>query len=132
MAETVYYCVVTFDIHDNASEHSPYASIMVTSILKENKDIPTKFALYPNYPNPFNSTTTIRYDLPKPSRVQLIIFNLLGQNIRTLVDENQQSGRYTIKWNGQDERGLHVSSGIYYVKIRANTFINLQKMVLLQ
>ncbi|RKY83814.1 hypothetical protein DRQ09_09485, partial [candidate division KSB1 bacterium] len=82
------------------------------------RTIPEKFDLFQNYPNPFNSETVIKFQLPEPGRVSLIIYNLLGQKIRTLVDSYKNSGYYSIKWDGKNDTGERVSSGIYFYKIQ--------------
>ncbi|GEM_PF-2749823 len=78
---------------------------------------PTAFQLEQNYPNPFNPSTAISYQLPAVSRVRLEIYNLLGQKVRTLVDQQQPGGRYTVEWNGRDENGSEVSSGVYFYRL---------------
>jgi len=97
----------------------------VTS-LKE-PEIPTKFMLYQNYPNPFNPSTTISYDLPQRSRVKLTIHNLLGQEVATLVNGEQEPGRYSVKF---DASGL--PSGIYFYRLEAGNFIEQKKMILIK
>ncbi|MFQ5606155.1 MAG: FlgD immunoglobulin-like domain containing protein [bacterium] len=86
--------------------------------------LPEKFTLFQNYPNPFNPTTEIRYALPDNSQVTLSIFNLVGQKVRTLVDETQSPGYYSIFWDGKDEFAKDVASGIYVYRIIVvpNTF----------
>jgi hypothetical protein len=97
----------------------------VTSV--ENKEIPTKFALYQNYPNPFNPSTTISYDLPERSRVKLSIYNILGQEVATLVNGEQEPGRYNINF---DASGL--PSGIYFYTLQTPYFTKTNKMVLVK
>ena len=79
---------------------------------------PANFELRQNYPNPFNPSTIIEYSLPSESRVQIEIFNTLGQKISTLVDEQQKAGRYAVHWNGTWNGGLPVSPGLYFAQIR--------------
>jgi hypothetical protein len=93
---------------------------------------PSDFILYDNYPNPFNPSTTIKYSLPIQSKVTLSIYNILGQEIRTLVDEVQSSGIKTISWNGRDNHGKQVSSGIYLYRIQSGVFTATKKMVLVE
>lgn len=92
-------------------------------------DIPQTFALFQNYPNPFNPTTNIRYELPQQSNVRLTIFNILGQQVATLVDEVQQAGRYTVAWNGISNLGRAASSGVYFYLLQAGDFIQTRKML---
>jgi hypothetical protein len=79
--------------------------------------VPEAFAIYPNYPNPFNPTTEIRYELPQNSYVSLTVYNLAGQKIRTLVDDQQTAGYYRIFWDGKDDLGGEVASGVYVYRI---------------
>lgn len=94
--------------------------------------IPSDYRLHQNYPNPFNPTTTIKYDLPEESRVVLKVFNLLGQEVRTLVNEKQSAGFKTEVWDGKNNSGNKVGSGIYIYKLNAGTKNHSRKMVLLK
>ena len=100
----------------------------------ELQSTPREFALHQNFPNPFNPDTTIKYDLAESADVTLQIYNVLGQVVRTLVaSEAQNAGRYQIRWNGMDDRGVSVSSGIYFYKISADgKFQNVRKLMLLK
>ena len=95
-------------------------------------NLPTQFALEQNYPNPFNPTTEIRYALPQRSDVQLVIFNALGQQIRTLVSRTQDAGFHEIMWDGKDSNGQSVASGIYLYRIAAGNFSAVRKMILMK
>lgn len=88
------------------------------------------YTLYPNYPNPFNPSTTIKYDLPENNHVELIIYDVLGNEIYKLVEENQSSGTHSITWNGTTMDGIKVASGIYFYCLKANEYINVRKMIL--
>jgi len=83
--------------------------------------VPKDFTLFQNYPNPFNSTTTIRYHLPavssQRSAVSLKIYNILGQEVKTLVNEEKPAGKYRVLWNGRDNSGKEVSSGFYFCRL---------------
>ena len=91
-----------------------------------------KFYLYPNYPNPFNPETAVSYQLPLAGEVELIIYNSLGQKVRTLVEARKPAGQHEVTWNGRDDRGQAVGSGIYYVQLRAQNSIQTRKMLLLR
>lgn len=101
-----------------------------------NKDqlaaLPAEFNLYPNRPNPFNPATAIAYDVPAASHVKIEIVNILGRKVATLVDELQMPGRYEAMWNGIDENGVKVSSGIYLYSMQAGNFIQTRKMILMK
>jgi hypothetical protein len=90
------------------------------------------YHLYPNYPNPFNPSTTIRYQVAGNSKVSLKIYNTLGQEIRTLVNESQNSGTHQIIWNGRDNQGLSVSSGLYICKLQVGSTVKSNKMLLIK
>lgn len=94
--------------------------------------IPKKFQLYQNYPNPFNSATQIAYDLPATGLVKVVIYNLMGQKIRTLVNEIQPGGTYKLKWDGTTENAVPVASGLYYCHIQFRKQAILKKMIFLQ
>ena len=95
-------------------------------------NVPNEFALDQNYPNPFNPETTIRYDLPESSHVVLKIFNILGEEVKTLVDAEQTAGIKTIIWNGKDKLGKDVSSGAYIYQMQAGGFTKVKKLTLLR
>ncbi len=94
--------------------------------------LPTRYALHQNYPNPFNPVTTIRYELPRASKVELRIYNLLGREVIRLVDEDQIPGYHQAIWPGRDARGRSVSSGIYIARLVAPGYAKSIKMVLLK
>ena len=94
--------------------------------------LPDKFAVFNNYPNPFNPVTTIRYDLPESMNVQIKVFDVLGRTVNT-VDYNQtQAGRHTFTWHGKNELGKKVSTGIYFFQLTAGQDTRIQKMLLLK
>jgi len=104
-----------------------------TNIIQNNTNIyPSEFALCQNYPNPFNPETEIKYTLAKGKRVKLVIYNMLGQRVKTLVDGYQTAGNKLTHWDGKDENGDEVGSGIYFYKIQAGDFRASKKMVLLR
>ncbi len=102
----------------------------VTSISDENTTVPDAFALSQNYPNPFNPETRINYQLSENSQVTLKIFNLLGQEVVTLVNEEQRTGVYTVKWNGKDSFGRQAATGIYIFQMQAGDKFIMSKRML--
>lgn len=94
--------------------------------------IPTKYALHHNYPNPFNPETRITYELPQASHVMLKIYNSLGKEIRTLVMNDQETGVHTAIWNGRDDVGQEVSSGLYFIRFKAGEFVQTKKALFLK
>jgi len=103
-----------------------------TDIEDNDKNTPLTFELGNNYPNPFNPTTTLEYSIPDAGRITLEIFNVLGQNVLTLVDEDQPRGRYQVMWDGKDKAGSLVGSGIYFYQLRTSKAVTVKKMVLLK
>lgn len=97
-----------------------------------NKISPTKYELKQNRPNPFNSLTTMGYQLPKRSHVSIRVYNILGQELRVLFDGEQRSGYHTIQWDGRDETGRDVPSGIYLCLFRTGDFEEVKKMILIR
>jgi len=95
-------------------------------------EVPRTYSLSQNFPNPFNPLTQIRYALPKPSRVSLLVYNILGEEIAALIDAQQEPGYYRIVWDGRDELGRGVCSGIYFYRLRAGDFISVKRMVLIR
>jgi hypothetical protein len=98
----------------------------------EGEGIPTAFALHENYPNPFNPTTTLRFDLPEVSDVTVTIFNMLGQRVRTFNMNDTPAGYHSIKWNATNDYGEQVGAGVYLYQLRAKQFVKTRKMVLLK
>lgn len=103
----------------------------LSSVEKANK-IPKAFKLMDNYPNPFNPVTTIQYELPLTSMVQLVIYNVRGEEIIRLIDGNQTAGVHSVVWNGRDSNGITVSNGIYFYKLMAGNSAETRKMVFLK
>ena len=97
-----------------------------------NTNIPERFRLYQNYPNPFNPTTTIRYDIVNKARVKLAVYDVSGKLIRTLINEVQATGERLIVWDGKDDNGQPVSSGIYIYELTAGDLKESKKMALIK
>ena len=93
---------------------------------------PNEFTLYQNHPNPFNPKTSISYSIPELCHIELIIYNMMGQEISTLVNEQKEAGSYTTIWNGKNYLGKLMPSGLYFYKIKAGNHIKTQKMMLLK
>jgi hypothetical protein len=94
--------------------------------------VPKEYALLQNHPNPFNASTEIHYQIPKVGYLTLKIFNNLGQQVRTLVDANQQAGGYSVHWDGRDADGREVASGLYFCRLRVGEFGKTIKMMLVR
>ena len=112
-----------------------YPAVVSTAIVSTDAEklIPDVFALKQNYPNPFNPSTQISFDVPDGSEfVTLTIYNLLGQNMRTLVNKVLSPGQYTYEWDAIDATGFPAASGIYFYELRSESFIARKKMLLIR
>jgi hypothetical protein len=114
-----------------SNNNTPNA-IIVGTLAIDGDLIPVEFALHQNYPNPFNPITTLRYDLPEQAMVNIIIYDLLGREVRTLVNTTQDAGFKSIIWNATNDFGKPVSAGVYIYQIQAGEFVQTRKMVLLK
>ena len=129
----VYWGIQAVDSFDSSRWSTPKSfRISVFTNVETSKKIPECFTLYQNYPNPFNPKTTIKYQLPKPSKVKLVVLDILGHAVRTLVDGNVEAGIHEIGWNGCDEINRPLSSGIYFIRIKAGNFVSQRKIILLR
>jgi len=123
---------LTDDVANAEIKFGKFSSFMngVRSI--ENNEIPKTFALKQNYPNPFNMKTEINYQLPEAVYMNLTIYNSLGHKIRTLVTRDQNAGYYTAHWDGRNELGKEVTSGIYIYRLETSKYCNMNKMLLVK
>jgi flagellar hook assembly protein FlgD len=99
---------------DGTFEHTDVLTVEVTA--------PDDFSIGQNYPNPFNPTTTFRYELPEQANVRLQIYNTLGQEVQTLINQDRTAGIHTIVWNGLNDRYQPVNSGVYFYRFTAIGF----------
>jgi hypothetical protein len=95
-------------------------------------DPPKRFDLSQNYPNPFNPSTTIRFQVPQTVDVRLKVYDVGGRLVRTLVDEEKKPNVYEVVWDGHDNNGSRVASGVYFYKLEAGSFVKTRKMVILK
>jgi hypothetical protein len=114
---------------------------MTASILVQSTDVrdetgsrerPSKFALFQNRPNPFNQTTKIEFTVAKPGFVSLIVYDILGREVKTIASEQLTPGHKSAVWDGRDEQGREVASGIYFYRLRAADLTETRKMLLLK
>jgi len=135
--ETYYFAVSSYDSWGNVSELSPEIKWIngqtskTTGVDDYDEGRPGNFILNQNYPNPFNPSTTISYTITKPGEVRLIIYNIYGQTVRTLVDEYSQSTyeKREVVWNGRDENGNVVTSGVYLYSLVVNGEVETKRMI---
>ena len=93
---------------------------------------PDQFELYQNHPNPFNPETTIRYGIPNDTQVKIDVYNSLGEKVRTLIDQNHKAGSHTVRWDAKNDEGRPVSGGIYVFRMKAGSFVQARKMLLIR
>ncbi len=128
---TVYYRLIAYDDAGNSSEHS--VAIDITVLWADlGIAIPDEFAIHQNYPNPFNPVTTLRYDLPEQGHVRITIYDMLGRDVKTLINEYQDPGYRSIIWDATNDYGKPVSAGMYLYQIQANNFLKTKKMILVK
>ena len=94
--------------------------------------LPKRYNLYQDYPNPFTSLTNIKYSIRKPGSVELNVYNIVGQLVKTLVNESQKAGNYSVTWNSRDDKSRVLSSGIYFVRLKVSDFSQTRKLLLLR
>lgn len=109
-------------IYDNCS----------SDVVLNETNIPLRYSLEQNYPNPFNPVTVIKYQLPAAADVEIKIFNMLGQEVKTLVDNRQTAGDKSVIWNGKNNYGQEVSSGIYLYRLQTDEYVNTKKLLLIR
>ena len=102
-------------------------SEMITSVRESPSELPATFTLEQNYPNPFNPTTTIRFVLPRAGFTELMIFNLLGEQVSTVVSERLNAGSYTVSWGAP-----HLASGVYIYRLQAGDYVETKKLLLIR
>lgn len=138
MASTIEYAAADslFDVNGNGNVVSIYVPKEVTPpepVVVES-DLPDAFSLSKNFPNPFNPTTTIAYTIPADGvgQVEMVIYNVNGQKVRTLVNEKKEAGYYNVVWDGRNDTGEMVSSGLYLYKIVSGSFNKIEKMTFMK
>ena len=126
-----YYVVTAVDIHENESDPSDAVNVTLLSLVDVH-GLPEEYALHQNYPNPFNPTTTLRYDLPEDATVSVVIYDMMGRQVRILVSGQASAGYHSTMWNATNDRGSAVSAGVYIYTIQAGQYRDVKKMILLK
>ena len=146
VSQTVYQWVVPNTITDSAqirirmdnvgANYEGYSANFTIEAnvlgITEESELPTILNLISNFPNPFNPSTTIKYELSQPSQVKVVIYNMLGKKIIQLYQGQKESGVHTIEWNGLDKFGNTISSGTYLYQVQAGHFVRTKKMLLIK
>ncbi|MBN2010054.1 T9SS type A sorting domain-containing protein [candidate division KSB1 bacterium] len=115
------------------SEHQVNAPVVHIGIDDNSATTPIEFSLSQNYPNPFNPNTTIKFAIPEAGKVKLIVYNMMGQQVRELITDKLSAGFYHVNWDGMNDRGSRVSTGMYLYRIQVdNKFVQTKKMMLLK
>jgi len=135
--DTEIYWMIDNDPTDGTVNNGyPYFSLQLPVkypfLSTDDEIIVSEFALHENYPNPFNPTTTLRFDLPKVSDITLTIYNMLGQKVRTFNYQNTSAGYHSVKWNATNDYGDPVGAGVYLYQLQTKDFVKTRKMVLLK
>ncbi len=126
-----------FEVYEMEAESQIFAEQFVFISGNNHSDLaPDRFALLPNYPNPFNPETMLRYDLAEAAAVSIVIYNIRGQEVKTLVDATKMAGKYSVNWDASDNFGVQVSAGVYLYRIMAEyngqIFTETRRMVLIR
>lgn len=134
LTEGEYYWRVRSKTSGSTSNYSNTGNFKVGSVTSVDgeEELPLSYSIEQNYPNPFNPTTTINYSLPEANFVTIKIYNMLGQEVKTLLSEEVKAGRHNVNWNGENNFGIKVSSGTYIYRITAGEFVQAKKMILLK
>ena len=124
------YWVTTVDI--NGNESNPSEAVTVLLAIDDGLASPTEFALNQNYPNPFNPSTQIQYALPTDANVSITIYDVMGREVRSLVNKTVSAGYHSTLWNATNDLGSPVAAGVYIYAIQAGEFRSTKKMILLK
>lgn len=132
--QEIYWWVVAADDRGNRQSESIFDLIVqrLTGIDQKPDGVPLAYKLFRNYPNPFNSQTTIQFEIPESAQIRLSIYNVLGQEVVTLVNRDFLAGRYRFHWNGLNQNGEPVKSGLYFLSFQARNYHSTQKIVFLK
>ena len=117
---------LTFTTNDSENENVEMTLVgNATSAvsLEDELNVPATFELNQNYPNPFNPSTTVKYQVPESAKVNLVVYNMTGQKIATLTNEFQAAGYHNVNWNGTNDFGQQVASGVYFLRMQAGNFV---------
>ncbi|MDZ7724048.1 MAG: FlgD immunoglobulin-like domain containing protein [candidate division KSB1 bacterium] len=127
---SVYYQLEAVDLNGQTELFDPISITLTTTMIEESAQTPTELKLNPNYPNPFNPITTIRFDLPIDMRITVDIYNMNGQLVRTLINGQRSAGSHSVTWDGADQHGFKVASGIYIYRLQTPETSQSKRMTL--
>ncbi len=131
LVDNQYYVGPYRGLIDNVKLYN-FSAAGITGVSGEPAKIPNEFKLSQNYPNPFNPSTVIEFTLPTYQRVSLVIYDILGRLVKTLVNEERHAGQHRVTWNGTNNSGSQVSSGVYFYEMRTVDMVTVKKMMLIR
>jgi hypothetical protein len=131
-AEETYTYYVTVIYNLGESEPSNEVEVFITSVNDGLIDVPNRTELYGNYPNPFNPSTKITFAIKERDKVQIEVYNVLGQKVKTLVNDEKEPGLHSVVWYGKDDSGRNVASGIYFYRMSTSDYHRTDKMIFLK
>ena len=121
--------VSAFDINGNEGDYSNEAEVTVTGIEEIGAGLPSVYALSQNRPNPFKTETAIHYQLPQPGAAIIVIYNVSGQRVKTLVNEKVDAGYHVVHWDGRRQDGQRVGNGVYFCRMMADEYTSVKKIL---
>ncbi|MCB0286590.1 MAG: T9SS type A sorting domain-containing protein, partial [Calditrichaeota bacterium] len=124
-----------FTVSDGELSASQTLTVVVeptVGIFDDPTALPTSFDITQNYPNPFNPSTSLKFQLPTATDVRLVIYNVLGQKVRTLANQQFQAGYHEVKWDGMNDYGVRAATGVYIYRFEAGKFVKVMKMTLMK
>ncbi|MGD9899818.1 MAG: lamin tail domain-containing protein [Calditrichaceae bacterium] len=132
---TYWYKLVDVDINGIRTDHGPISATPHQSVLMSGTgNVPQSFALHRNYPNPFNPSTRISFDIPSDKggsvNAEIAVFDVLGRKIKTIISDSFAPGTYEIEWDGKNEQAIPMSSGMYFLTLKSDTYVSTRKMIL--
>jgi hypothetical protein len=133
VAQTMYSDDITVHNNDTPVTIHLEGSGMISGLVDHLAGtVPTEYVLYQAYPNPFNPSTTIRYQLPHTTSVRLVVYNALGQQVQTLVNSRIEAGYHEVTWDGKNNAGMQMPSGVYLFRMETENFQQVNKMMLMK
>jgi hypothetical protein len=128
-----FYALAQDRAGNSTLNRSNEVEVKVISVsVNDDEALPDRFELAQNYPNPFNLSTVIKFSLPVRSKVKIEVYDILGRKVKLLVNGEYEAGKWKVIWNGQNDKGFSVSSGVYLYRMKAGEFMSVKKMILLK
>ena len=122
----------TFNLEDIGLVAAKPSQPGTAGVESQDATVPEVFTLDQNYPNPFNPETTIRFDLPRSEEIDLALYSLIGQKVTSLARGHREAGTYSLRWDGRDDSGRKLASGVYLYRLTAGDRVETKKLLLLR